>query len=360
MEHQLLSGVLSMMEKVAVSKLMASHTQIRRGRRPYRVETLLKRKEHEVDIPEILREEPEKQAAKDYGPGGKWIHDRAHGILEDNPETPKAIAYAVATQQAHKVSKSPKDFRTPEGVHEAKMKYDEPKSEYQKTADLKKQKQIAEVISEAIKGGLHPKKAFKMVEQGGIGALRSHAPKSYALHAFEAAEKLGSLRLSGFFDELDKIAEGGGAALGAELLGAPGAAIGGYHEGGMRGAIGGGGGALAGLGGGLVARHFIKKHLTGGEFGRKHPIASTVLEALPMAVGSTVGGALGQHLMAKRAGVGVDLRHLTKSGVTKIHMPTEESLEQAKTKLERTQRVGADLKIKPPEPNIRAVATKSK
>jgi hypothetical protein len=64
--------------------------------------------------------------------------------------------------------------------------------------------------------------------------------------------------------------------------------------------------------------------------------------------------------MAKRAGVGVDLRHLTKSGVTKIHMPTEESLEQAKTKLERTQRVGADLKIKPPEPNIRAVATKSK
>lgn len=166
--------------------------------------------------------------------------------------------------------------------------------------------------------------------------------------------------ISAFWDELEKIAAGGGAALGAELLGAPGAAIGGYQEGGLRGAIGGGGGALAGLGGGLVARHFIKKHITGGEFGRKHPIASTVMEALPMAVGSTVGGALGQHLLSKHGGLGVDLRHLTKSGVTKVHMPTEESLAQAQSKLERTQRVGSDLKIKPPDPNIRAVATKSK
>jgi hypothetical protein len=166
-------------------------------------------------------------------------------------------------------------------------------------------------------------------------------------------------QLAAFFDEMVKIADGG-AALGAELLGAPGAAVGGYYEGGMRGAIGGGGGALAGLGVGLGARHLIKKHLTGGEFGRKHPVAATVLEALPMAVGSTVGGALGQHFLSKHGGLGVDLRHLTKSGVTKIHMPTEESLAQAQAKLQRTQRVGADLKIKPPEPNIRAVATKSK
>jgi len=70
-----------------------------------------------------------------YGPAGKWVHDRAHGIMEDG-KTPKDVAYAVATQQAHKVGKSPKDFRTPSGVHEAKMKYDSPKSEYQKTAML--------------------------------------------------------------------------------------------------------------------------------------------------------------------------------------------------------------------------------
>ena len=69
-----------------------------------------------------------------YGSGGKWIHDRAHHIMEDG-NTPKDIAYAVATQQAHKVEKSPKDFRTPKGVSEARKKYDESKSHYDKTAE---------------------------------------------------------------------------------------------------------------------------------------------------------------------------------------------------------------------------------
>jgi|GEM_PF-5929071 hypothetical protein len=269
MKPQILLGVLGMMEKVAVSKLMASHTQIRRGRRPYRVDTLLKRKEREADIPEFLKDVPEKTAAKDYGPGGKWIHDRAHRIMEDSPETPKSVAYATATQQAHKVGKSPKDFRTREGVHEAKMKYDAPKSEYQKTAGVEKQKRFAELIREAMKGGMTFEQASKKLARGGSKALAPSAPKSSALHAFEDAQKVvtGSAKLAGFFDELNKI---------------------------------------------------------------------------------------------KTAGVGVDLRMLTKSGVTKIHMPNEESLEQAKQKLERTQRVGADLKVKPPDPNIRAVATKTK
>jgi hypothetical protein len=69
-----------------------------------------------------------------YGEAGKWIHDRAHRIMESDSETPKHIAYAIATQQAHKVGKSPKDFRTPQGVREARQKYDAPRSEYQKTA----------------------------------------------------------------------------------------------------------------------------------------------------------------------------------------------------------------------------------
>lgn len=71
-----------------------------------------------------------------YGPGGKWIHDRAKRIMSDSPDTPKGVAYATATQQAHKVGKSPKGFRTAEGVREAKAKFDQPKSEYQKTAML--------------------------------------------------------------------------------------------------------------------------------------------------------------------------------------------------------------------------------
>lgn len=71
----------------------------------------------------------------DYGPGGKWIHDRAHRIMEESSSPmPKSEAYAIATQQAHAAGKSPKGFSTPSGVHRAKAKYDEPKSEYQKTA----------------------------------------------------------------------------------------------------------------------------------------------------------------------------------------------------------------------------------
>lgn len=69
-----------------------------------------------------------------YGPGGKWIHDRAHRIMSESEGTPKSMAYAIATQQAHKVGKSPKGFRTKEGVREAKQKFSLPKKEYQKTA----------------------------------------------------------------------------------------------------------------------------------------------------------------------------------------------------------------------------------
>jgi len=61
------------------------------------------------------------------------------------PEKAKQVAFAVATQQAHKVGKSPKThvsketgererFGTPEGRAEAKAKFDKPKSEYKKTA----------------------------------------------------------------------------------------------------------------------------------------------------------------------------------------------------------------------------------
>ena len=69
-----------------------------------------------------------------YGPGGKWIHDRAHHIMSKNPSMEKGIAYAVATQQAHKVGKSPKNFRTAGGVLEAKIKHPFPKKYYKKTA----------------------------------------------------------------------------------------------------------------------------------------------------------------------------------------------------------------------------------
>jgi hypothetical protein len=70
-----------------------------------------------------------------YGPQGSWIAHRAKRIMAEG-DAPKQVAYALATMQAHKVDKSPKDFKTEKGVREAKQKYDAPKSTYQKTAML--------------------------------------------------------------------------------------------------------------------------------------------------------------------------------------------------------------------------------
>ena len=80
-----------------------------------------------------------------YGPGGKWIHDRAEHIMAStrdqygSEEKAKRIAYALATQQAHKLGKTPKrgagpkgTYGTPEGKRAAKNKYDKSKGEYVK------------------------------------------------------------------------------------------------------------------------------------------------------------------------------------------------------------------------------------
>lgn len=78
---------------------------------------------------------------KDYGPGGKFIHDRAHRIMREGEtkdlygsKRGKQVAYAIATQQAHRLGKSPKGFRTSQGIRTAKAKFDQPKAEYKKTA----------------------------------------------------------------------------------------------------------------------------------------------------------------------------------------------------------------------------------
>ena len=79
-----------------------------------------------------------------YGPGGKWIHNRAHRIMADG-ETPKGTAYAVATQQAHATGKSPKAFKTPGGVVTARKKYDDPRA-------MKKTARVVGILKEAQKG----------------------------------------------------------------------------------------------------------------------------------------------------------------------------------------------------------------
>jgi hypothetical protein len=55
------------------------------------------------------------------------------------PERGKQVAYAIATQQAHKLGKTPKKkggYGTPSGRSEAKAKYDRPAKAYKKTASM--------------------------------------------------------------------------------------------------------------------------------------------------------------------------------------------------------------------------------
>lgn len=64
-----------------------------------------------------------------------WIHDRAEHLLAKNPSMDKGQAFAIATQQAHKLGKTPKGYGTKQGKAEAKVKYDKPKKEYVKASN---------------------------------------------------------------------------------------------------------------------------------------------------------------------------------------------------------------------------------
>ena len=64
-----------------------------------------------------------------------WIHNRAEHLLAKNPSMNKSTAFAIATQQSHKMGKTPKGYGTSEGKREAKEKYDKPKKEYVKGAN---------------------------------------------------------------------------------------------------------------------------------------------------------------------------------------------------------------------------------
>ena len=66
-----------------------------------------------------------------HHPQGAWISERAKRIQKETKKEygakkGKSVAYATAVQQAHATGKSPKGFRTPGGVAEAKEKHDEP------------------------------------------------------------------------------------------------------------------------------------------------------------------------------------------------------------------------------------------
>lgn len=63
-----------------------------------------------------------------------WIEKRKDRILKKNPDMDESAAWAIATQQAHKLGKTPKGYGTGEGEQKAKKKYRKSKKEYRKTA----------------------------------------------------------------------------------------------------------------------------------------------------------------------------------------------------------------------------------
>jgi len=149
-----------------------------------------------------------------YGPGGKWIHDRAHGIMDKRKsdlierygeKKGKSIAYALATQQAHKVKKSPKGFRTPTGVRVAKAKHDKPMKEYRKTAGLlqpaqprakdvikgrgPEKRKARAMLRDKLREGC-PEKTAMITEAGFMSAVGSKAVGKQTLRGANVAEAL--------------------------------------------------------------------------------------------------------------------------------------------------------------------------
>lgn len=105
-----------------------------------------------------------------FGPGGRWIYQRAARIRKKNPDMEESTSFAVATQQAHKVGKSPKKFRTKQGVREAKVKFSLPKKEYQKTAAKEASADIGSVdeLLEKISARKHRPPKYKRTGRLGV------------------------------------------------------------------------------------------------------------------------------------------------------------------------------------------------
>ena len=84
-----------------------------------------------------------------------WIHNRAKHIRSKNPEMSESQSFAIATQQAHKLGKTPKNYGTAEGKAVAKAKYRLPRKEYRKTADrVKKAAALVRMDKQANQGAM--------------------------------------------------------------------------------------------------------------------------------------------------------------------------------------------------------------
>lgn len=123
-----------------------------------------------------------------------WIHQRAERLMPEmkkqyGEEKGEQVAFATATQMAHKVGKSPKTFvskqtgkkepfGTPEGKRAAKMKFDKPRSEYKKTASVVMFDSFSdELLKIALeKNSEMGKEAISATLKSGWKALKSSVP----------------------------------------------------------------------------------------------------------------------------------------------------------------------------------------
>lgn len=127
---------------------------------------------------------------KDYGPGGKWIHDRAHHLMSEmkdqyGSDKGKQVAYATATQQAHKLGKTPKSgagprgtFGTPSGKRTALRKHDRPRSAYVVTP---KPKTAAEELLALLPGHLLLRKVAASLDLPDAETGLTPKPKSLGI-----------------------------------------------------------------------------------------------------------------------------------------------------------------------------------
>jgi len=135
------------------------------------------------------------------GRGSYGIHDRAQRVMETTqdkygPERGKSIAYAIATQQAHKLKKTPKKgagprgmYGTPEGKSMAKEKHYKPTATYKKTAAEKQA--LLSVGAGALAGRAGDKGDWRGTILGGLAGPMGGIPAMAAAQSLTGNPLLG-------------------------------------------------------------------------------------------------------------------------------------------------------------------------
>lgn len=136
----------------------------------------------------------------------KWIHDRAAHIKAKNPSMPESESWAIATQQAHSLGKSPKGYGTSEGRAVAKDKYTTPGDDENKASGGEKRAGLFRAIAPVLNQEQDDRMRQIIREELHNAKFNTHMPTSS--HKMKSAcieYPLSSALVNGFSDELQKI-----------------------------------------------------------------------------------------------------------------------------------------------------------